>query len=271
MINTCPRCGSARVKQYWMSGGWFCKDCLSEFPAPAKVKGISWNTVLLCLSAWLVGFAVLLVGFASATATAMSPNIYLYTLGETKERVKLTVKGTVTARIPWRPGARSVVWRDLTLKGGKILDSGRQYDYLFYESETVVPRHDETGWVLERKSGKFTWNGEPADRDALVARFGEILAKYGLFEQEVEDFREQMLGPDLKMFPGKDATYAIHPIPAGELDRIFRIETDLEYPERIRVQFLVREVPEGTVLEAPEIPEVRRAECALHEWGVVRA
>jgi len=257
------------VKQYWMSGGWFCKDCMAEFPAPVKVKGVSWNTVLLCVSAWLVGLAVLIVGFASATATAISPNIYLYAPGEQRDRVKLTVKGAITARIPWRPGARSVVWKDLTLKGGKIIDREKSYDYLFYESENVAPKHRDTGWVLERKSGRMTMDGEPMDRDGLAARFAGILERYGLFRSEIRDFTEQMLGQDMKMFPG-DATYAIYPIPQDELDRIFSIETELDYQERIRVQFLVKEVPHGTVLERPEFSEIVRSPYALHEWGVVR-
>jgi hypothetical protein len=151
------------------------------------------------------------------------------------------------------------------------MTDGESFDYLFYETESIVPKHENTGWVLERKVGKTAWNGKQVDRDALSTILSDILEKYGLFENEIADFIEYWLDSDMKLFFGRDDfTYAIYPVPRDELDRIFTIETDLEYPERIRIQFLIKEIGDGETLKEPEYPEITRSEYALHEWGIIK-
>ncbi len=265
----CPECGSSWLKR--KDGIYECWYCKASFAEPARVKGLSPWTIVLIGTMTMVAITVVLMAYLYTSVVAMKPAIYLYTRKEEKERLRLKVQGTITTRKPFRTGVRSVTWDGLTLKDGKILDRGMQYDYLFYESENVVPRHDGTGWVLGRKAGKTTWNGRQVDREALTAILSNILEKYGLFENEIADFIEYWLGSDMKIFFGRDDfTYAIYPVPQDELDRIFAIETDLEYPERIRVQFLVKEIGDGETLEEPEYPEIVRSEYALHEWGIIK-
>jgi hypothetical protein len=202
---------------------------------------------------------------------ARKPAIYLYTPGRRKEELSLRVKGVITTRIPHRDGLTSIVWDNLVLEGGRILDGGESFDYLFYESKNVAPRHPNSGWVLRRKARRITWNGEPVDRDALALRFRTILKRYGLFENEVKDFIDYWLGADMKIFfDMENFAFGFFPISVEELDRLFAIETKLEYKEYIRVQFLVKEVPGGTVLAEPEFPEIVRSEYALHEWGIIK-
>ena len=222
----------------------------------------------------ILGVLITLVIFLwvnSAPQTAMKPAIYLYTPGEKKESLKLKVKGKITTRIPWTDGIMSIVWDNLALKNGKIKSDNKEYDYLFYESENIAPEHDDAGWILKRKDRHLYWNNEPINQEELPAIFTEILSKYGLFENEILDFIEYWFDEDIKIFFGKeDFNYGIIPISQEELDRIFSIGTDLEYPEYIRIQFLMKEIDEGQSLEEPEYPEIKRSKFALHEWGIIK-
>jgi hypothetical protein len=202
---------------------------------------------------------------------ALKPAIYLYAPQEKKEQLKLKVKGAITTRIPNRNGIRSILWDNLTLKNGKVYSDNKSFDYLFYESKNVIPKHDNIGWILKRHNGALTWNQKHIDNAELSEILSNILANYGLFENEIKDFTDYWLDEDMKIFFGKEEfTFGIFPITLEELNRIFTIETTLEYPEYIRVQFLVKEIDEGQVLDEPVIPQVARSEYALHEWGMIK-
>lgn len=267
----CPSCKSRKLSPVG-DKMLRCADCGAEFDrklAEGQLPGWIVKVVLVVVAAITITFLLTRVIFTSSAA--MKPVIYLYAPGEQKERVKLTVKGRITTRIPHRSGLASITWDGLTLSGGKIIDDGKAFDYLFYESENVAPKHGEAGWVLERKAGETTWNGVPVDRGELARTIGSILERYGLFENEIADFTDYWLAPDMKLsFRKEEFAYAIYPISREELDRIFAIETDHEYPERIRVQFLVLDAIPGTLLAEPEFPTVERSERAMHEWGVIR-
>ena len=201
----------------------------------------------------------------------MKPAIYLYTPKEEKENLKLKVKGKITTRIPFRDGVISILWDNLVLKDGKIISDNKKFDYLFYESENTIPKHDDTGWTLKRQGRNMYWNNKPINQEELPAIFTEILSKYGLFENEIDDFIEYWFDSDMKIFFGQgEFTHGIYPISLEELDRIFSIQTELEYAEYIRVQFLVKEIAESQKLEAPAFPEIKRSEYALHEWGMIK-
>lgn len=208
---------------------------------------------------------------ATSTAVAMKPAIYLYAPKEEKEQIKLKVKGEITTRIPYREGVMSIVWDNLTLKNGKIFTNGKQFDYLFYESKNSIPEHNNIAWVLKRQGRNLTWNHEPIDENELPQTFKNILSKYGLFDNEIDDFIEYWFADDMKIFFGQDEfSYGIYPISLEELDKIFLIETELEYAEYIRVQFLVKDIDKNQMLEIPAFPEIKRSEYALHEWGMIK-
>jgi len=277
MILACPKCGSVKVKRDWRTGIYECRECRVNFDQPARIGKANKKSVAIWTTVVMVAITVFLMSLMYTTAVGMSPNIYLYAPREEKETLKLRVKGAITARIPFRNGIKSIVWDDLTLRAGKILTNGLKFDYLFYESEHEVPKHGDSGWVLRRQAGKTTWNGEPVDRIGLSEKFHDILSGYGFFENEIKDFIDEWLGEGqnfacMKLFFSKEEfKYGIFPISREELDRIFSIETMLEYPEYIRVQFLVKEIEEGEVLAEPVFPPITRSEYALHEWGVMKA
>ena len=221
----------------------------------------------------ITGLMYSLTGFllSHLIAIAMKPAIYLYTPKEEKESLKLKVKGQITTRIPFRQGITSILWDNLVLEDGIIFTNDKQFDYLFYESENIMPKHDDTGWVLKKQNGTVYWNQIPVDKNTLSEILSGILKKYGLFENEISDFNEYWFAEDMKIFFDQDEfTYGIYPISLEELDRIFSIETELEYAEYIRVQFLVKEIDESQELSEPEYPEIKRSEYALHEWGMMK-
>lgn len=241
------------------------------FDKPVEVDKMSPVTIAIIVTMVMVAITVILAAILYSMVVALKPAIYLYTPKEEKERLKLKVKGVVTTRIPFREGVGSISWDNLILSNGKIFTNERKFDYLFYESKNVVPEHGDAGWVLKRRNGILTWNGKSTDRLGLCTVLRDILAKYGLFENEIKDFLDYWLDEDMKIFFGKDEfTFGVFPISLAELDNIFSIETMLEYPEYIRVQFLVKEIEKDDTLAEPEFPTITRSEYALHEWGIIK-
>ncbi len=270
MKKLCPECNS-QLLSYSKKKEYYCYDCTSTFDTPIEKDRLSRTQIALIATLIMVAITAFLAAILYSMVVALKPAIYLYTPEEKKESLRLKVKGRITMRIPWRKGTTSVIWNDLILKNGKIISDNKEFDYLFYESENIVPKHDGTGWTLKRQGGNLYWNNEPIGLEQLPGIFTEILKKYGLFENEISDFNEYWFAEDMKIFFGQDEfTYGIYPISLEELDRIFSIETELEYAEYIRVQFLVKEIKEGINLNEPAFPEVKRSEYALHEWGMIK-
>lgn len=271
MILECPECRSRWLTLDRRTKVYRCWNCKATFDTPIKIDKMSLSTIALIATMIMVAITVTLAAILYSMVISLKPAIYLYTPKEEKEQLKLKVKGVITTRIPFREGVSSIVWDNLSLKDGKIFTNNKSFDYLFYESKNVMPKHDNTGWVLKRNNGILSWNRKPIDKAELSGILRDILKKYGLFENEINDFIEYWLDKDMKIFFGKDEfTFGIYPISLEELDRIFSIETTLEYPEYIRVQFLVREIDEGQVLDEPEFLPITRSEYALHEWGMMK-
>ncbi|MFO7618083.1 MAG: hypothetical protein R6W91_00220 [Thermoplasmata archaeon] len=257
-----------------MSGTYKCNMCDATFDVPAEGRRMPWiltKAGLAIIAAITITFILFRLLVWTVSSPAMKPAVYLYAPGVQNEQLKLKVRGIITTRIPHRDGITSIAWDNLTLKEGKIFTDGDSFDYLFYETESIQPRHENAGWVLARQKGNLTWNGAPIDRDGLLLKFKYILSRYGLFENEIKDFIEYWFDEDMKIFFQKqDFIYGIIPVSIEELDRIFAIETNLEYREYIRIQFLMKELQEKQTLAEPKFPEVSRSEYALHEWGIIK-
>ncbi|MDO9537420.1 MAG: hypothetical protein Q7J68_03775 [Thermoplasmata archaeon] len=271
MILECPECNSRSLSLDHRTNMYKCKNCNATFDTPIKIDKMSPSTIALIATMIMVAITVTLAAILYSMVISMKPAIYLYTPREEKEQLKLKVKGVITTRIPFREGISSIIWDDLVLKNGKIFTNKKSFDYLFYESKNVMPEHENTGWILKRQNGALSWNQAPIDKNDLSEMLRNILAKYGLFENEINDFIEYWFDDDMKIFFGQDEfTFGIYPISLEEVDRIFSIETMLEYPEYIRVQLLVKEIEDGEVLAEPEFPKISRSEYALHEWGMMK-
>ncbi len=233
--------------------------------------GSSTNWALIIIT--VATFVTILLAFILyiwAQSFVCKPVIYLYTPEKRRENVRLRVIGEITTRIPYRRGVTSITWDDLTLEKGKIDTDGRSYDYLFYESKSVVPKLDDVGWTLARGDGRIYWDGKETTDQELKEKFEDILRSYGLYNNEIKDFIDYWFDDDMKILPEEgEFIYGIYPVSLLELERIFKLETDNVYPEYIRVQFFMKAVPEGTILKHPVYPEVRRSQYALHEWGVI--
>jgi len=204
-------------------------------------------------------------------AVAMKPAIYLTTPEACKDTVRLTVEGRTLVTIPERKRSRVTEWSDLELENGKIRTDGEVYDYLFYEAATLTPTVGEEGWTIERVDERFFWCGESVDLDDVRDRIRSLMHDFGLFANEIEDFIEYWLGDDLLLEFGKeDFSFGLYPVPVEEVERIFRIETEMEYNEIVRFHLLVVDIEEGMVLEEPSFPEIERGDYSLHEWGIFR-
>ncbi|MBU4071662.1 MAG: hypothetical protein KJ773_05770, partial [Candidatus Thermoplasmatota archaeon] len=271
MILECPECNSRRLSLDRKTKIYRCWNCKATFDTPVKIDKMSPRALALIATLIMVAITVTLAAILYSMVISMKPAIYLYTPKEEKEQLKLKVKGAITTRIPFREGISSIIWDNLVLKNGKIFTNKKSFDYLFYESKNVMPEHENTGWIQKRQNDALTWNQAPIDKNDLSEILRNILTKYGLFENEINDFIEYWFDDDMKIFFGQDEfTFGIYPISLEEVDRIFSIETMLEYPEYIRVQLLVKEIEDGEVLAEPKFPLITRSEYALHEWGMIK-
>jgi PKD repeat protein len=197
-----------------------------------------------------------------------SPNIYLYRERPGFDSITVKVDGTVVKTIPEVPMGSEISWNDVWISDGKLYYENEEYDFLYYEEE-ITPRPSPFGWILERdKNGKFYLNDEPYTRAQLKVFFTKELEKAGLFENEIEDFIEEMLGEDGRLCPGNYAfRYAIMYVPETTVEDIISIETQKEYDEIIRVHFLIQPAGENLKLLPPEYPQHERGKNILHEWG----
>ncbi len=219
-------------------------------------NALLWNLVLLLLS--------------QMKAVAFKPAIYLRTPKVDKETVRLYLKGRTIRTIPERPLSSITEWRDLTLEDGRIHSDGAMHDYLIYEAETIVPRVSDRGWTIGKGTVGYTWNGDPVSVGDLRTIFSDIMDGYGFLENEVNDFIDYWIAEDMKIAFGKDEfNYAVQPALEADIERIFKLETELVYEEYLRVMFVVREVPPDTMLSEPEIRPIERSDHSLHEWGVI--
>ena len=99
--------------------------------------------------------------------------------------------------------------------------------------------------------------------------FKNELRKAGLFNNEIEDFIEEWLGEEGRLFPGDNPfRYAIMYVPENVVQEIIQIETGQEYQEIVRVHFLVIPAAKDIQLNQPIYPGHNRAKNVLHEWGV---
>jgi hypothetical protein len=151
---------------------------------------------------------------------------------------------------------------------GKLYYENEKYDFLYYEEE-ISPQTSPYGWILERdKKGRYFLNDEPCTKTQLKVFFARELEKAGLFENEIEDFIEEMLGDDGRLCPGRYAfRYAIMYVPESVVEDIISIETERDYDEIIRVHFLIQPAGESLKLQPPVYPQHERGVNILHEWG----
>ena len=104
-------------------------------------------------------------------------------------------------------------------------------------------------------------------RDFFVQELGES----GLFENEIDDWIEFWLGPDMKIFLGRHSgTFSITYIPTDQIDEILSIETSHQYDEVLRVFFSIAIVDDDSIpaLVEPVYDPVSQGSDVLHEWGV---
>lgn len=115
------------------------------------------------------------------------------------------------------------------------------------------------------------WNDKEIAYDKLVERFRGILLKYGLYDNEISDFIEYWLDKNCRIFFGKtEFRYGIYPIPIHQLEKIIQIETKIEYPEVVRVQFLIKEICSSEKTVEPEFQKIEHSGYSLHEWGIIK-
>jgi hypothetical protein len=220
-----------------------------------------------------------------------SPNIYLYREKPGFDSITVKVDGKVVKTIPEVPMGSEISWNDVWIMDGKLYFEDESYDFLYYEEE-ISPRTSPYGWILERdkngrfylndepytrsqlkilerdKNGRFYLNDEPYTRSQLKRFFSTELEKAGLFENEIEDFIEEMLGDDGRLCPGNYAfRYAIMYVPETVVEDIISIETQRDYDEIIRVHFLIQPAGKNLKLQSPVYPEHERGVNVLHEWG----
>lgn len=101
------------------------------------------------------------------------PNIYLYDPEETDFTVEFARPYLLTTTDPFYDG----IWSGHTVSDGSIVSGGQSYGFLFYESLTYPDYYQ-------------TESGYEIGQENRAEQFAEILAGYGLNEQEIADFAE---------------------------------------------------------------------------------
>lgn len=111
-------------------------------------------------------------------STHCKPAIYLYPETETAFNVKVNTKGVLAYTDPKYPLGG---WNGVAYPGGRIVVSGRDYPYLYYESK--IPDQ-----LIEKPKDGLT-----VSYNQLASTFDLLMPKLGLNSTQVKDFKEYWL------------------------------------------------------------------------------
>lgn len=182
---------------------------------------------------------------------AAKPVIYLYPESLLVADVKLAIDGIVTVSDPLYPQQG---WKDvLALPSGELFYEGKQYPYLYYETEVSKPAPPTEGIVVEMES--------------LQPMLTLITSQLGLLPHEQKDFLDYWV-PRLQ----KEVTtpyLSVGLVSHTDKERIDKVIITPEPDTRIELLFQFTPLKSPIVLPALQLPKTppQRTGFVMIEWG----
>ncbi|MBP7401270.1 MAG: hypothetical protein KBA30_01490 [Clostridia bacterium] len=174
------------------------------------------------------------------------PNIYLYPESSQEVTVTFGLPALLTVTIPDYTG----IWTVTAEPDGTQTDAdGREYGYLFYESETdpALFSYDQ-GWLVPA-----------AERESV---FRTVLGAYGFNARETEDFIDFWVS---RLEPGMD--YRMIPQGTARVDAAMPVTVSPAPESVFRLWFAFEPWDGGTAPAEPAIDPIPRDGFTLVEWG----
>lgn len=235
------------------SGGcWIVKECMIGRPICEQLNGYcplpeqDWNgiTVEQCNADFAAGLCEM--------QCLAKPVIYLYPTKPLFVDVKLEIPGRVTVSDPLYPedGWKQVYAYPNPL--GAIKYQGKDYPYLYYETDVIKPEIPTQGYVVRT--------------DLLEPKLRDMLAKIGLIEHEQNDFIEYWL-PELR---AENKPYMFVTIlPHKEKEKVDKVIMSVEPDTRIEVIFEFEPLDEFKIVAPLKLPAnpPKREGFTMVEWG----
>lgn len=170
-------------------------------------------------------------------------NVDIYPAEQTDISVEFAQPGLLTVTDPPYEGG----WNVAASPDGTLVQEGKEYGYLFYESETY------RGFYELREGYTIPAEGR---REA----FEDILKRCGLNETEINDFCEFWCE---KLESG--VSYAMYPQLTDTVDRAMPVTVEPKPDSVLRVWFAF--VPNDAPKEEPIIGQFERNGFTMVEWG----
>ncbi len=180
------------------------------------------------------------------------PVIYLYPTHPLFVDVKLEIPGRVTVSDPFYPedGWKQVEAYPNPL--GAIKYQGREYPYLYYETDVMKPEIPTQGFVVKT--------------ELLEPKLRDMLTKIGLIEHEQDDFIEYWI----PMLQAENKPYMfITILPHEEKEKVDKVIMSVEPDTRIEVIFEFEPLDEFKIVTPLELPNhpPKREGFTMVEWG----
>lgn len=184
--------------------------------------------------------------FNDIFTTVYKPAIYLYPTEETDVTVKVVPSDNMEIKTTYPKYNNE--WSVIASEDGMLMDeSGRRYDYLFYDLTTEALPEINEGYCVHK--------------DELIPFLEDILAKYGLNEKEANEFIVYWL-PLLEENEYNLIAFA---------NEWYQNAVELEIapsPDNVLRLFMLYKPANGPIdIVPPEIPEFNRTGFAVIEWG----
>ncbi len=180
------------------------------------------------------------------------PAIYLYPEKETNITLKVKPQGRITVSIP-EHGQDG--WNVAAYPSGRIEVEGKEYSYLYYETELNNIKIPESGWIVESTNLEYF--------------FSDLLPKLGLSKNEITDFKDYWL--DKLNNYAKGERLFIGLMERKELDKVESIDINPKPDQFIRVRFYFEKLnplKNYLTVETPQISQISpRSGFTAVDWG----
>lgn len=209
-----------------------------------------------------------------AWGTHCKPAVYLYPPQKSLINVKVFPKGDLTYTEPVYDKARGWLVEaypdgsifDLTKQESRIMNQGKKYDYLYYESKLLDSeiKKPQEGWVV-KGSEILKQESRSKDQETLKSMnqlFDEVLPKLGLNEREKADFEDYWLSK----LP-ESPYYFVGLVDKSQRDYLERLSVTPEPETSIRFSLYFEMLDQPKFVKEPVIKTPKREGFTLVDWG----
>lgn len=213
-----------------------------------KPKKSILKTILIVIGIFFliyISFGAIWVTYERETGF-YKPAVYLYPQQETQVSIEILPSQGIELKTTYPKYADK--WDVKATSEGLLTDeSGRQYDYLFYDAISKKLPAIENGYCVHK--------------DELIPFFEDILAKYGLNEKEANEFIVYWL-PLLE-----ENEYNLISFVNEWYEDAVELKINPAPDNTLRLFMLYKPLGKAIEIEPQEIPEFNRTGFVVVEWG----